>query len=194
MDRNSYILELRKHLKGIPESEIKDILAYYEEYFAEAGVENEEKVIADLGAPKDAAMKILGDYTIKNAESDEIAAKKWTKMIWMIILGIFASPIALPVAIALVVVIIALIIALAAVIIALFSVAFSLLIGGILSVIGGLCLITTELPTTIFFLGFGGISVGASILLSLGVFAFGRFSLRAISGFAAKCFKRRSGI
>ena len=194
MDRNSFILELRKHLTGIPQSEMEDILTYYEEYFTEAGIENEEQVISELGSPRDVAMKVLGDYTLKNAESSEKPAKKWTKMIWVAILGIFAAPIALPIAIALVIVIIALLIAFGSILIGFFSVAISLFAGGILAIIGGFSLIISEPATSIFFIGFGCVSLGVGVLLSLGTFVFGRYSFKRISIFIAERFKRRASI
>ena len=38
-------------MKDIPESERADALAYYNDYFEEAGVENEYQVIQELGSP-----------------------------------------------------------------------------------------------------------------------------------------------
>ena len=193
MNRNDFILELKKHLKGLSEAEIYEAISYYEEYFSEAGSENEDKVIADLGSPKDIAMKILGDCTMKNIESDERPAKKWSKMILLIVLGIFASPVALPLGIALIVVAVALIISVSAVIFSFFSTAVALVICGILTVFMGLSLIINELPTAMFFGGFGLISISTGILIFLGTYMLSKISFKGISILTAKWFIKKGG-
>lgn len=39
-------------LKDLPEEEIEDAIAYYEDYFEEAGEEKEEQVIKELGSQR----------------------------------------------------------------------------------------------------------------------------------------------
>lgn len=39
-------------LKDLPEEEIEDAIAYYEDYFEEAGEEKEEQVIKKLGSQR----------------------------------------------------------------------------------------------------------------------------------------------
>ena len=62
MSRNEYMAALRRALSGLPEEERAGALRYYEEYFDDAGPENEQKVISDLGAPEKIAEQILADY------------------------------------------------------------------------------------------------------------------------------------
>ena len=190
MNKDSYILELRRHIKGLPKPEIEEAISYYEEYFYEAGVENEEKVIAELGCPKDVAMKILGDYTMKNIESDERPSKKWSKMIWLIVLGIFASPIALPIGIALFFVVLALIISIVAVVISFFAVAIAFLGSGIVTLFMGLPLIISELPSALFFSGVGLVSMAVGVLAFIGTYMLGKAIFKGISILTAKWFNR----
>ena len=62
MNRTEYMAALRRALSVLPEEERASALRYYEEYFDDAGPENEQKVIADLGTPETVAAQILADY------------------------------------------------------------------------------------------------------------------------------------
>lgn len=62
MNRNEYMAALRRALSVLPEEERASALRYYEEYFDDAGPENEQEVISDLGAPEKVAEQILADY------------------------------------------------------------------------------------------------------------------------------------
>lgn len=53
MNREEYLKRLSFLLKDLPEEEIEDAIAYYEDYFEEAGEEKEEQVIKKLGSPED---------------------------------------------------------------------------------------------------------------------------------------------
>ena len=61
MRREEFMKELEYLLRGIPANEREDALAYYENYFDEAGAENENQVIQELGSPVSVAEKILAD-------------------------------------------------------------------------------------------------------------------------------------
>lgn len=58
MNREQFMRELERLLNNIPESERKEALAYYEDYFNDAGPENEQQVIAELGHPYKVAENI----------------------------------------------------------------------------------------------------------------------------------------
>lgn len=58
MNKVEYMKELERLLLNIPEAERKEALTYYEEYFSDAGVENEQKVIEELGYPMKVAENI----------------------------------------------------------------------------------------------------------------------------------------
>ena len=45
MNREEYLKRLSFLLKDLPEEEIEDAIAYYEDYFEEAGEEKEEKSV-----------------------------------------------------------------------------------------------------------------------------------------------------
>lgn len=58
MDRKTFMRELAFLLQDISSDERQEALAFYEDYFDEAGVENEARVISELGDPSRVAMII----------------------------------------------------------------------------------------------------------------------------------------
>ena len=66
MKREDYLLELKNNLGSLSPQEVQDVLDYFTEYFEEQN--DDEKVIAELGSPLEAAREIL-----KNMEKDASA-------------------------------------------------------------------------------------------------------------------------
>lgn len=62
MNRQEFFRRLEDLLYAMPENERMDALAYYNDYFDEAGVENEQRVIQELGSPEAVAQIILENY------------------------------------------------------------------------------------------------------------------------------------
>lgn len=71
MNKDEYLKELRKNLKILKQSDRDEAIEFYEEYFDEAGVENEAKVIEELGEPKALAKKILVDVVDRQYAPEE---------------------------------------------------------------------------------------------------------------------------
>ena len=61
MNREEFLRQLERQLAAIPESDRLDAIAYYNDYFDEAGVENEQDVIRELGSPEKVAQTIIED-------------------------------------------------------------------------------------------------------------------------------------
>ena len=51
MNKQEYLSELEAYLASLSEEERNDALRFYEEYFEDAGPENEQQVISELGKP-----------------------------------------------------------------------------------------------------------------------------------------------
>lgn len=64
MTRSEYLSELTSHLISLPKEERDMAVNFYEEYFDEAGPENEQAVIADLGKPFNLARSIIGETSL----------------------------------------------------------------------------------------------------------------------------------
>ena len=74
MNRIEFMAELSRLLEGIPEEDRLDALNYYNDYFDDAGSENEQNVIEELESPEKVAMKIKaerGDIEVVNIKSTE---------------------------------------------------------------------------------------------------------------------------
>ena len=58
MSRVEFMNQLKNLLWDIPEGEREEALNYYEDYFDDAGVENEAEIIAQLGSPEKVAAEV----------------------------------------------------------------------------------------------------------------------------------------
>lgn len=64
MNKQQFMAELKQLLGELPVEERDEALSYYEDYFADAGEGNEDRIIAELGSPEKVA------YTIKSGLED----------------------------------------------------------------------------------------------------------------------------
>lgn len=71
MNRVEFMRQLESLLLDLPENDRLDAIAYYNDYFDEAGVENEEKVIRELGSPARVASIIKADLNATGNEKAE---------------------------------------------------------------------------------------------------------------------------
>ena len=123
------------------------------------GADDNQDVTKEFGQPEDIAKEIIASCTQKHIENQkkESGFKSTATVIWMIVLSIFAAPIALPIAIALIAV-------LFAVLVSIFAVLFSVFVVGVALIACGFLLLTSVL----FSVGFGQklVCVGLSLLLA----------------------------
>lgn len=76
MTRNEFLAELKKNLQSLAEAEQEEALRYYEEYFDDAGPENEERVIEELGSPEELARSIIANSTFSLTRTSEQQQEK----------------------------------------------------------------------------------------------------------------------
>lgn len=106
MNKEEYLKELQQRLKKLPKEDFDMAMEYFYEYFEEAGEENEQTAIEDLGTPKQAAQQIIMNMAVRNTEeAPEKNVKSNISAIWVGVLAVFAAPIALPLALAAVLVV-----------------------------------------------------------------------------------------
>jgi len=67
--KTAYLAELRRRLASLPEEERAAALTYYREYFDDAGPENTERVLAELGTVHALAEQILSGYSRDYSDS-----------------------------------------------------------------------------------------------------------------------------
>ena len=61
MTRNDFMNKLKSLLQEMPESEREEALQYYNDYFDDAGIDNEQEVLESLGSPEQVAASIKDD-------------------------------------------------------------------------------------------------------------------------------------
>lgn len=61
MNKYDFLAQLRNALSSVPLEEREAAMSYYEEFFSDAGEENEQAVIASLGSPQDLAQSIINE-------------------------------------------------------------------------------------------------------------------------------------
>ena len=101
MKKAEYIAELKRRLANFSPSEVEDAVSYCEEYFEEAGDGNDQQVIDDLGTPAQFAAQLKAERSIRQEQQHRNYRRgnnpnSSLKNAGMIILGICALPIALP--------------------------------------------------------------------------------------------------
>ena len=167
MNKQEFISELKKKISRLPEEEITKAVNYYEEYFDEAGEENEAKVIEELGTPASIASELLATIAIKETNNEEKSAKKELSALWLIILAIFASPIALPMALVLVILMFTLIIVVFSVVFSIGAVGVAFLLSGIVTFVASFVVLFVSGGTGIFMMGTGIVLTSLGIIMSI---------------------------
>ena len=67
MSKNEFIDRLAQLLADIPPEERDEALTYYREYIEDAGLENEEAIMQELGSPEEIAAAIKGDSDYRSS-------------------------------------------------------------------------------------------------------------------------------
>lgn len=68
MTRDEFLTQLRQQIGQLPQEELQDVMNYYTEYFDDAGAENEQSVIDQLGSPEAVAREAMGGFGGGKAE------------------------------------------------------------------------------------------------------------------------------
>lgn len=152
MNKEQFLARLEKRLRRIPQEERENIMLYYQEYFEEAGPEQEQEVIQELGSPDQIAADMIGEFAVKELNK---GSNKGLHILWIVILAIFASPIAIPIAVAMVSIILALAVCAFAIVLSIGITAIGMVAMGIFTSVVALMLIVSDPATCLFFLGIG---------------------------------------
>jgi len=185
MNRKEFISELKVKLSKLPKEEIDNAVEYYEEYFDEAGTENEEKAIKEVGSPSKIASQIIANFTLKS--------KKDMSVLWLVILAIFAAPIAFPLAITAVVLAFAFIIVVFSLVFSFGVAGIALMVGGVFSVLLSFIVLIQHLPTAIFIAGSGLLCIGVGMLITWGTIILSKNSFIWIINLMSKFVLRGNG-
>ena len=137
MTRNEYMKILTHKLRRLPKDDYYRAVEYFEEYFDEAGPDQEQQAIEDLGSPEEAAKALIVDLAAANVKEPPKTIKKGLSAVWIAILAVFAAPIAVPLALCVILAAGALLLSLGAVVISVIAAAVGIAAAGIVSIAGG---------------------------------------------------------
>ena len=188
-ERQKYINDLSIYLRQLTDEERNDALEFYDEYIADAGLENRTSIEKRLGTPRQLSHKILADYSIKaNNESlkeghPASPHSSW-RVFWWVLVAIITSPITFGLGIALLVLLLAA-----------GGIAFGLIAGIIVLIFGvaaiaiislyvGIGLIATNLFSGLFYLGLGVTLIGLFLVCLPLIYWLIRVIVQGIANFA----------
>jgi len=193
MNRVDFMKQLERNLKKLPKEEILDALQYYEDYFDDMGVENESQALINLGSPQKVAVQIKAESYLNVASEEQGKVKMGIKTFQLVMLAICASPIALPLVAAAVIVA-------ASLLLSVYAVYASFLAIGVIFLATAICAVPLAIitcfihfPSAIAMLGYGFIVLGSGYLCLLGTFALMKQTYRWTIKKVAKKIKRGSG-
>lgn len=189
MSKAEFMRQLEQLLADIPQNERIEALNYYEEYFSDAGVENEQRVLMELGSPWQVAQTIrdglqteMPFYNRNNAEvpptgnmsreefyntpqKEKSGLPTWA-IVLIVIACILGSPVIFGVAMALL-----------GILIGVFGCLFGLIVGfgaaGIAMVVAGIAVLIAGVMNCLLFPMAGIILMGAGLV----IFAIGILSI-----------------
>lgn len=94
MRKEVYISELSRHLRKLPEADVRDIVADYEDYFraGHAAGKTDEQIVEGLGQPKAVAQEILMNNLVRNAEDSQSVLRRGEAVMKMLGLFVILAP------------------------------------------------------------------------------------------------------
>ena len=219
MSRNDFMKQLEHLLQNVPPAEREEALQYYNDYFDDAGAENEKEVIEALGNPARVAENIKRDLT-ENSESvsakasdralveygkDSSAAmmqaqqekgKKQDLPTWavvlLVLLLILASPVILGAGVAVLGVVIAILAVWFSLILAFGSISLALMVSMFTLVIVGIMCVPADFIAGAGVVGAGLLCGGIGILFLMLAVAMGGIATPAVCRRIAGLFRKKS--
>ena len=62
MTREEYMAKLQKYLRKLPKQDYEDAIEYFNEYFSDTDEEGQQKLMEELGTPKEAVIFWIESY------------------------------------------------------------------------------------------------------------------------------------
>ena len=186
MTKKEYMKKLAYQLRRLPKEDFDKAMDYFEEYFEDAGIENEQKAIEDLGAPEEAASALILDLAQENA----VKPPKTMKRRFSAILALFAAPIALPLALCILAVLASLILGILAVVGGILVTALAAVAGSVLGIIGGIAIIPQTLGGGLVTIGLSLMLIGCGILVTYFTILLARWIIIKLAGLLGKLVRK----
>lgn len=182
MDRKEFLKELYIALGRLPEDEKRNAMAYYNEYLDDAGAENEEQALKDLGSVREIAARINAEFAIKDMEAHPKSTAKGLNAVLVVLLAIFASPIAVPISLLFLMFVACFFMVILGVLFTLWGVAVASVVGGICLGVGIFFVSYAVTPgVTLFAVGLGLAAVGFGVLFGIFCFWITKMMIRGVA-------------
>lgn len=162
MTKKEFLKELRRELQPLSFDEQEDAISYYEEYIQES--DNEEEAIKLLGSPKDIAKGLRTESAITKPPK---TIKEGASKLWILIVAIFAAPIALPLLITIIGLIFGLAFGFFGIVLGFFVISIRVLGSGLFTLISSFLMMHLGFTTFLFYFGTGLAFTGLGILATL---------------------------
>ena len=159
MTREEYMAKLQKYLRKLPKQDYEDAIDYFNEYFSDTDEEGQQKLMEELGTPKEAAADLmcnLLDRKLQEQDTDIEEKKSKKGIVTLSVLAILSTPVTVPLFIALLAVLFAVAICVVCVIFSDFIAAFG---------VRGLVSFPYSLSGALTVTGCGLFGIGCAILL-----------------------------
>lgn len=191
MTKVDYLAKLDKYLRKLPKEDYQEAMDYFSEYFEEAGPENEAQVIAELGTPKEAARDIISRLLDEKIIDQEKTPKSRVSMVWLAILAVIITPVALPLALVLFLAVITILALGVAAIAVVLSLGVAFLTSGIYMLFDSWSYLNISFSATALSFGLGLLALGLSLLTLLATGAVCKVVGRSIVNLARKTENKR---
>ena len=167
MNKEKFLDALRRRLSGLPQEDIDERIAFYEEMIDDRMDEglSEEEAVSKIGSVEEIARQIMSEIPLPKLVKEKISPKRSLKA-WEIILLVLGSPVWIPLIIAAIAVLLALYVVLWAVVICFYAVDVSFVAGTLACIVGlFVSLMVGNLAVALFSLGAGFALAGLTILM-----------------------------
>ena len=175
MTQQEFLRALARKLRGLPQTEREDALRYYSEYLQDADLAPGADVTPLVGTPEECARGILADSLIRQEQAGNV--KSGWRSFWLVLLGIFAAPVALPLAIVALVLVIVV-----------FALLLSFFVTGIALALSGLAMpflipidMTGAPGQLLVVAGYGLVMIAIGVLIVIGTAALWRLVVRGMA-------------
>jgi len=194
MTKKEYIYHLKNRLRNLPIDEVESAVDYVSELFDEAGEENAEEVARDLGSPAKFAAQIRAEYAINQhclpedtttVYREKSKSNNGWKTLALILLGIAALPVGLPLVLVLAVLIFVAVVVGVCLLFALGCVLLAGFIAVCSLVYTGFRMLTVSLASGLMSIGLGLIGISGVVLIATAaIYLFIKLKPIVINGFA----------
>lgn len=157
MNRIEFMTRLAALLQDIPVIERQEAMKYYNDYFDDAGVENEQSVIEELESPEKLAATIKADLKINSGQVEQNPPKTNSalKIFLIVAIVLVGAPIILPFGLAALAVIFACIVTVMVFFLAIIITFIALAVTGVVLFCVGIATLISEIAVGLALIGAG---------------------------------------